>query len=337
MSRPNLSRVFVTGGAGFVGSHVVRLLVQRGFSVRALVRPQSRRENLLSLDVELAEGDLQDLDSLHRAVKGCQRIFHVAADYRLWSRDPREIYRNNVGGTLNLLKVAASTGVERVVYTSSVGALGIPRDGSPGTEQTPVALGDMIGHYKRSKFLAEEEVRKFMALHSLVVVIVNPSTPVGELDVKPTPTGKIIVDFLNGKMPAFVDTGLNLVDVRDVAEGHLLAMEHGKPGERYILGNHNLSLRQMLGLLAEIAKRKAPATRIPYRLAYAIAWIDTVVWGGLFKRHPHVPLEAVRMAGKRMFFDGSRAVAELGMPQSPVRGALERAIEWYQTNGYAKI
>ena len=317
--------VFVTGGTGFVGSHVARLLAERGQDVRALVRPQSRTENLATLKekVQTVVGDLQDIDSLRRAVADCRFVYHVAADYRLWARDPSEIFRSNVEGTLNLLRAAKEAGVERVVYTSSVGALGIPKDGTPGNEETPVALTDMIGDYKRSKFLAEEKVREFAGQHGLPVVVVNPSTPVGENDIKPTPTGKIILDFLNGKMPVYVDTGLNLVDVHDVAQGHLLAMERGRPGQRYILGHQNLTLREILHLLSDITGRKAPWIRIPYVFAYAVAWVDTTIWGSLLKRKPHIPLEGVKMAGKKMFFDGSKAVRELGMPQSPVRGALE--------------
>jgi len=325
---------FVTGGTGFVGSHVARLLAERGSRVRALVRPQSRTDNLAALAVEPVVGDLQDFDSLKRAMGGCKHVYHVAADYRLWARDPQEIYRSNVDGTLNLLRAAREAGVERVVCTSSVGALGIPKDGTPGSESTPVCLADMIGHYKRSKFLAEEKAREFGRQSGLPIVIVNPSTPVGENDIKPTPTGKIIVDFLNGKMPAYVDTGLNLVDVRDVAAGHLLAMERGQPGERYILGNCNLTLREILEILAAITGRKAPRIRIPYGIAYAAAWVDTAVWGGLLRREPHIPLEAVRMAGKKMFFDAGRAVRELAMPQSPVREALARAVAWFREHGY---
>ena len=299
--------VFVTGGTGFVGHHVVKQLIEHGHRVRALARPTSRTDNLATLDAEIVVGDLQDLASLRRAVQGCQAVFHVAADYRLWARDPRELYRSNVDGTLNLLRAAKDAGALRVVYTSTVGALGIPKDGTPGTEHTPVSLTDMIGHYKRSKFLAEEKAREFAVREALPIVTVNPSTPIGENDIKPTPTGKIIVDFLNGRMPAFVDTGLNLVDVHDVAAGHLLAWQHGKPGERYILGHQNVTLQQMLKMLAEITGGKAPTWRIPYGVAYAAAWIDTAVWGGLLRREPHIPLEAVRMAGKHMFFDGARA------------------------------
>lgn len=336
MPRATVGTVLVTGGTGFVGSHVARLLAARGHDVRALIRPSSKVDNLASLPLRTIVGDLQDFSSLLPAVEGCQAVFHVAADYRLWARDPGEIYRSNVDGTLNLLRACREAGVGRVVCTSSVGALGIPRDGTPGSEDTPVTLADMIGDYKRSKFLAEQQVRQFARQHDYPVVIVNPSTPVGEGDIKPTPTGKIIVDFLNGKMPAFVDTGLNLIDVHDVAVGHVLALEKGKPGERYILGHQNLTLREILGMLADITGRKAPWLRIPYPVAYAAAWVDTAVWGGLLKREPHIPLEAVKMAGKKMFFDSTRAVRELGLPQSPVRSALERAVKWFTDRGYVK-
>jgi dihydroflavonol-4-reductase len=315
---------------------VARVLTELGHDVCALVRPTSKIDNLAALPLRTVVGDLQDVDSLRRAVDGCQAVFHVAADYRLWARDPAEIYRSNVDGSLNLLRACREAGVHRVVYTSSVGALGIPKNGTPGNEETPVSLADMIGDYKRSKFLAEQQVREFARQHDYPVIVVNPSTPVGENDLKPTPTGKIIVDFLNGKMPAFVDTGLNLIDVHDVAVGHVLALEKGEPGERYILGHQNLTLREILAILAEITGRKAPWLRIPYPLAYAVAWVDTAVWGGLLRREPHVPLEAVKMAGKKMFFDSARAVRELGLPQSPVRSALERAVKWFTDKGYVR-
>lgn len=330
------TQVLVTGATGFIGSHVARMLVERGDRVRVLVRRSSRIDNLEGLDVEPVIGDLRDTESLTSALTGCRALFHVAADYRLWSRNPQELYESNVGGTRNILCAAKGAGVERVVYTSSVGALGIPADGSPGTEETAVSLNDMVGHYKRSKFLAEEEARRFVREEDLAVVIVNPSTPVGENDIKPTPTGKIVVDFLNGKLPAFVDTGLNLVDVRDVAAGHLLALERGKPGERYILGNCDVTLQGILQRLAAITGLKAPKRRIPYQAAYAAAWADTLLFGTMLKREPHIPLEGVRMARKYMYFDASKAVRELGLPQSPIDEALRRAVEWFRANGYAK-
>ncbi len=329
-------RALVTGATGFVGSHVARLLTERGTPVRVLARPGSRRDNLAILDprlLEVAEGDLTDPASLRSALQGCDILYHVAADYRLWARDPQELYRANVEGTRELLGAARDTGCERVLYCSTVGALGIPKDGSAGTEITPVTEADMTGHYKRSKFLAEAEARRFAA-DGLHVVIVNPSTPVGECDIKPTPTGQIIVDFLNRKMPAYVDTGLNLIDVRDVAEGMLLAAERGRSGERYILGHQNLTLQQILGLLADITGMDAPRVRMPYQVAYIAVGIENLIMDGLLRRAPAHPFEGVRMERKRMFFDASRAVTELGLPQSPVRDALARAVEWFRTHGY---
>lgn len=328
--------VLVTGATGFIGSHVARLLVEQGNRVRALIRCTSRIDRLKSLNCEPVLGDLTAPESLRAAVRGCEALFHVAADYRLWARDPQELYRTNVEGTRNLLCAAQEEGIRKIVYTSSVGVLGIPLDGSPGNEETPVSLNDMVGHYKRSKFLAEEEVRRLVREEGLPVVIVNPSTPVGEGDIKPTPTGKMIVDFLNRRMPAYVLTGLNLIDVRDVAQGHLLALERGTPGERYILGNANLTLRDILALLGEITGLKPPRRRMPYSLAYAAGWVDTWFFGHLLGREPHIPLEGVKMAGKYMYFDSSKAVRELGLPQSPVREALARAVEWFRANGYVR-
>ncbi len=292
-------------------------------------------DNLDGLGCEPAPGDLRNPESLTRGMAGCSAVFHVAADYRLWSRDPQELYRSNVEGTRNVFTAAKMAGVERVVYTSTVGALGIPAGGKPGTEETPVSLGDMVGHYKRSKFLAEEVAREFVEKEGLAVVIVNPSTPVGENDIKPTPTGKIIVDFLNGRMPAFIQTGLNLIDVRDVAAGHLLALEHGAPGRRYILGNENVTLKRMLELLSEFTGKRAPKTQIPYAAAYGIAATDTFIFGTILRREPHIPLEGVRMARKLMYFDSSRAVSELGLPQTPIKEALSRAVKWFQENVYS--
>lgn len=324
----------VTGGTGFVGAHVVRALLARGRSVRCLVRAGSVRTNLDGLDVELVEGDLTDAASLARAVDGAQRVFHVAADYRLYARDPQELHRANVDGTEHVLAACAQAGVERVVHTSSVGALAVSDGGPPSTEGTPVALEDMIGHYKRSKFLSERVARSW-AERGLDVVIVNPSTPVGELDVKPTPTGKIIVDFLNRKMPCYVDTGLNLIDVRDVAEGHVLAAERGQVGDRYILGNRNMTLKEILDALAAITGLPAPRVRLPHWIPTAVAAVDTArarVFGGT----PKVPLEAVRMSRHTMFFDASKAVRELGLPQSPIEGALARAVTWFREGGYVQ-
>jgi dihydroflavonol-4-reductase len=325
----------VTGATGFVGCHVARLLAAQGHHLRVLVREGSRRENLAILPedrTEVVVGDLTDPASLYAALKGCATLYHVAADYRLWSRDPRELYRANVDGTRSLLTAAKAVGVERVVYTSTVGALGIPGDGTPGTEETPVRETDMIGHYKRSKFLAEAEARRFAA-DGLNLVIVNPSTPVGENDIKPTPTGQIIVDFLNRRLPAYVDTGLNLIDVRDVAAGIVLAGEHGRSGERYILGNKNITLKAMLDLLAEITGLPAPTIKMPYAAAWLAVGIENLVAEHILRRAPAHPFEGVKMARHTMFFDSAKAVRELGLPQSSVPDALRRAVEWFRANG----
>jgi len=315
---------------------VARLLVERGEKVRLLVRRSSRMENLAALDARLAEkftGDLSDPASLREAVRGCNTLYHVAADYRLWARDPQELYRANVEGTRQLMAAARDEGLTRIVYCSTVGALGIPHDGSSGNEETPVSEADMIGHYKRSKYQAERAVQQFAA-DGLPVVIVNPSTPVGEQDLKPTPTGQIIVDFLNRRLPAYVDTGLNLVDVRDVAAGMLLAAEHGAVGQRYILGNQNFTLKQMLELLADITGLPAPKVQMPYGVAWLAVGVENLIVSGLLHRCPAHPFEGVKMARHKMFFDPSKAVRELGLPQSPVRAALARAADWFRANGY---
>ena len=314
--------VLVTGASGFLGWHVARVLLERGYPVRALLRHGSRIDRL---DVERVTGDLRDAASLVRAVSGCGLVFHVAADYRLWAKDPGELYRTNVDGTRHLLQAARDAGVDRVVYTSTVGCIGIPHDGL-GTEETPVSLADMSGDYKRSKFQAEQTALDF-ARAGLPVVIVNPTAPVGEHDVKPTPTGKIVLDFLNGNMPAFIDTGLNVVDVRDTAGGHLLACERGRPGERYILGSENLTLAQILEKLARITGRKAPTVRLPYAVAYG-AGVASTAWARLTGRPPRVPLDAVRMARKKMWVSHGKAERELGFHPGPADAALARAVEW---------
>ena len=324
----------VTGGSGFVGAHVVRALLRRGESVRCLVRRESRRDNLDGLDVDLKIGDLRDRDSLRAALDGCDRLFHCAADYRLWVRDPAELYASNVEGTRSLLRAALEAGVEKVVYTSSVGALGLEPDGRPANEGTPVCVERMIGHYKRSKFLAEraaEQVRD----EGLPVVIVNPSTPVGELDIKPTPTGRIILDFLNRRMPAYVDTGLNLVDVRDVAEGHLLAADRGEVGQKYILGNRDLSLREILSLLSDLTGLTVPRVCLPHWVPALFAAGSSVV-ARITGGEPRVAPESVRMSRYKMYFDCSKAVAELGLPQTPIENALERAVTWFHAAGYVR-
>src|SRR6202140_4951203 len=315
--------VLVTGASGFLGWHVARVLLERGYPVRALVRQGSM---IHDLDAERVTGDLRDAASLERAVSGCGLLFHVAADYRLWARDPRELYRGNVDGTRNLLQAAKQAGVERVVYTSTVGCIGIPPAGV-GNEETPVSIRDMAGDYKRSKFLAEQVALEF-ARGGLPVVIVNPTAPVGDHDVKPTPTGKFVLDFLRGDMPAFVDTGLNVVDVRDTAEGHLQALERGRPGERYILGCQNLTLQQILQRLATISGRKAPRGRIPYAVAYA-GGVASPGWASLTGREPRAPLDAVKMARKKMFVSVDKAKRELGWHPRPVNSAFQRAVEWF--------
>jgi dihydroflavonol-4-reductase len=318
----------ITGATGFVGWHVARTLAAHGYPLRLLVRPTSR---LRELAAETVTGDLRDPASLERAVSGCGVVFHVAADYRLWAKDPEELYRSNVDGTRNLLAAARKAGVDRFVYTSTVGCIGLP-EGATGNEDSPVRLQDMAGSYKRSKYLAEQVALEY-ARSDFPVVIVNPTAPIGDHDVKPTPTGKIVVDFLRGDMPAFLDTGLNLVDVRDTAEGHWLACERGRSGERYILGCQNLTLQQILEKLGQVSGRKAPSFRIPYAVAYAAGAASTA-WASVSGKDPRVPLDAVRMARKKMFVSHEKASRELGFSPAPVEGALGRAVEWFRQNGY---
>jgi dihydroflavonol-4-reductase len=318
----------VTGASGFIGWHVARLLAGRGHRIRALVRPSSQ---LRELDAETVLGDLRDRESLDRAVAGCGRVFHVAADYRLWAKDPGELYRSNVDGTRNLLEAARKHGVERFVYTSTVGCIGVP-EGGIGDENVPVTLNQMSGAYKRSKFLAEQAALEFAAA-GFPVVVVNPTAPVGDHDVKPTPTGKIVLDFLRGAMPAFIDTGLNLVDVRDTAEAHLAACERGRPGERYIIGCENLTLAAILEKLARLSGREAPKLKLPYAVAYA-AGVVTTGWARITGKPPLAPLDAVRMAKKKMFVSHEKARRELGFSPGPVDHALGRAVEWFRANGY---
>jgi dihydroflavonol-4-reductase len=319
--------VLVTGATGFVGWHVARTLLNRGDMVRVLARDPKRVRELDG--AEIARGDLRDSDSLKRAVAGCAVVYHVAADYRLWTREPREMFRSNVDGTRALLDAARAAGVERVVYTSTVGCIGIP-ESAIGDEDTPVSIAEMNGPYKKSKFLAEQIAREKT---DLPVVIVNPTAPVGDHDFKPTPTGRIVVDFLRGKMPGFVDTGLNVVDVRDVAEGHLLACERGRARERYILGSENLTLEEIFRKLAEIAGRPAPKIRVPYPLAYAYGAVSTA-WASVTGREPLAPLDAVRMSRKRMWVRHDKAARDLGYSPGPAQAALKRAVEWFRANGY---
>lgn len=324
----------VTGASGFIGSHVARRLVTSGESVKALVRPGSRRQALEGTAVEWVEGDLRDEASLDRALAGANCVYHVAADYRLWSRHPQEIYDSNVTGTRNLLAAALRARVQRFVYTSTVATIAVPRGHASPDETNRASVDEMIGNYKRSKLLAEQEALR-AAHEGLPVVIVNPTTPVGPGDWKPTPTGRIILDFLLGRMPAYVDTGLNFVAVEDVAEGHLLAAQRGKIGERYLLGGRNMTLKELLDALAKITGLAAPARRIPHSVALIAACADSV-YSRLMGREPHIPVEGVRIARHKMFVDDSKARRELGYQPGNVEAALERGVRWYVENGYLK-
>jgi len=324
----------VTGGNGFVGCHVVRALLARGDRVRVLARENADLSALDGLPVEIVRGDLRYFDSIERAVKGCQEVYHVGADYRLWLTDPAPMYATNVDGTEHVIRAATGAGVSRIVYTSTVGALGIPH-GGVGREDTPSSLATMPGHYKRSKFMAEQAAIE-AARAGVPVVIVNPSTPIGALDFKPTPTGRIIVDFLNRRMPAYVETGLNIVDVEDVARGHLLAAERGRIGEKYILGGENLTLKEFLGRLAAISGMPAPKMRIPYAVAFGYALGAEAFARTVTRRAPRASLTEVRMARKRMFFDSSKARAELRYSPGPIDVAIAAAIEFFRSRGTAK-
>jgi dihydroflavonol-4-reductase len=325
---------FVTGATGFLGSHVARALQDQGAKLRLLVRPTSNLKNLDGLKAETAVGDLRDPASLEKAMAGCEAVFHVAADYRLWLRDPAEMYRSNVEGTRAILNAARKNAVRCVVYTSSVATIGFTGNGHPADEDSPVSLADMIGHYKRSKFMAEQ-----LALETgragMRVVIVNPTTPVGEQDVKPTPTGRIVVDFLKRKFPAYVETGLNLVDVRECAHGHIAALERGKSGERYILGGENLTLKQILDKLGAIAGLPSPTVKLPYFVAYLAGAVDETVSGRMLGREPRATVETVRMGKKKMWASSAKAERELGWRIVPADDALRRAVEWFRANGYA--
>jgi dihydroflavonol-4-reductase len=327
--------ILVTGATGFVGSHVARLLAERGDRVRVLVRPTSRLKALEGVRVEPVDGDLRDAASLTRAMDGVNRVFHVAADYRLWTRHPEEIYESNVGGTKRLLEAAYKAGVERFVYTSTVATIAVPRHGALPDESTAASIDEMIGHYKRSKFQAEQ-VAIEAARAGGPVVIVNPTAPVGPGDWKPTPTGKIILDFLTGKMPAYVDTGLNVAPVEDVAAGHLLAAEKGRFGERYILGGRNMTLKESLDALAPVAGRPAPRVRLPHAVALAAGYADEFI-SRIAGREPKIPVEGVKMSRHRMFVETGKAERELGYVHSSVESALERAVRWYEQNGYITL
>jgi dihydroflavonol-4-reductase len=328
-------KAFITGATGFVGSHVARALAEQGADLRLLVRPTSRTDNIAGLRAEIAPGDLRDAASLKSAMSGCDFVFHVAADYRLWVRDPDEMYRSNVEGTRVILEAARESGVRRVIYCSSVATMGFTDDGRMADENSPVALSDMIGHYKRSKFMAEQIALK-AGRDGANVVVVNPTTPVGECDIKPTPTGRIIVDFLNRKFPAYVDTGLNLGDVKEVARGHLLAMEKAMPGERYILGGENLTLKQILDKLAALTGLPSPTAKVPHAVALGFAALDQFFTGIVMRKEPRATIDAVRMGRKKMFASSAKAERELGYRIVPVTDALERAVRWFQEHGYAE-
>jgi dihydroflavonol-4-reductase len=326
---------FVTGTTGFVGSHVARALAAQGADLRLLIRAGSDLRNIQELPAERVVGDLRDPASLKNAMAGCEVVFHVAADYRLWVRDPEQMYRSNVEGTRAMLEAARENKVRRVIYTSSVATVGFNSNGRLANEDSPVSLADMIGPYKRSKFMAEE-IALAAGRSGMDVVVVNPTTPVGERDIKPTPTGRIVVDFLKKKFPAYVDTGLNLVDVAECARGHVAALEKGRSGERYILGGENLTLKQLLDKLAVITGLPSPKIRVPYVLALATGVVDQVVTGHIRKREPRATIDAVRMGRKKMFVSSNKAERDLGWKTVPVDLALRRAVEWFRANGYAE-
>src|SRR5215471_19496900 len=327
--------IFVTGATGFVGSHVAQLLSAHGADLRLLVRSSSRTENIADLKAERVVGDLRDPDSLKYAMQGCEFVFHVAADYRLWVRDPEEMYRCNVEGTRTLIRAARESGIRRVIYTSSVATMGFTTTGHIADETSPVKLQDMVGHYKRSKFMAEE-IALEAGRSSGKVVVVNPTTPIGEQDLKPTPTGRIIVDFLKRKFPAYVDTGLNLVDVKEVARGHLLAMEKAHPGERYILGGENLTLKQILDKLAALTGLPSPKMKVPHTVAMGFAVFDQFFTGMILGKEPRATIDAVKMGRKKMFASSAKAERELGYKVLPVEDALRRAVDWFQSHGYVE-
>jgi dihydroflavonol-4-reductase len=325
---------FLTGATGFVGSHVARALAAQGADLRLLVRSSSDLRNIQELRAERVVGDLRDAASLKKAIAGCDVVFHVAADYRLWVRDPAEMYRSNVEGTKAILEAARENKVRRVIYTSSVATMGFQSNGYLANEDSPVSLANMIGPYKRSKFMAEE-IAIQAGKSGMDVVVVNPTTPVGERDIKPTPTGRIVVDFLKKKFPAYVDTGLNLVDVTECARGHITALEKGRSGERYILGGENLTLKQILDKLAAISGLPSPKIRVPYVVALATGVVDQVFTGYIRRREPRATIDAVRMGRKKMFVSSGKAERDLGWKTLPVDGGLRRAVEWFQENGYA--
>lgn len=327
-------KAFVTGATGFLGAHVARVLAEQGAELRLLVRSTSDLRNIEGLKADRVTGDLRSAPSLEKAVSGCDVVFHVAADYRLWVKDPEQMYRSNVEGTRSLLEAARKNGIRRVVYTSSVATMGFTSNGTLADEESPVGLSDMIGHYKRSKFMAEQ-VAVEAARSGQEVIIVNPSTPIGEMDIKPTPTGRIVVDFLKKKFPAYVETGLNLVDATECARGHILALEKGRRGERYILGGENLTLKEILDKLSAITGLPSPRVKVPYFMALATGVVDEMVTGRLRGKEPRATIDAVRMGRKKMFVSAAKAERELGWSIVPVDGALRRAAAWFRAKGYA--
>ncbi|WP_263385331.1 hopanoid-associated sugar epimerase [Granulicella arctica] len=327
-------RIFITGATGFVGGHVARVLAAQGTTLRLLTRRTSSTGSLAGIDADLVIGDLRQAEGLRSALGDCDALIHVAADYRLWVRDPQEMYAANVNGTRELLRIAQEVGVKRVVYTSSVATMGFKTDGTIVDEVTPVGLADMIGHYKRSKYLAEQEAVQ-AARAGQHIVILNPTTPIGPGDTKPTPTGRIIVDFLNKRFPAYVDTGLNLVDVVEVARMHFTALERGTPGERYILGGENLTLKQILDRMSSITGLPSPTLKVPHAVAMIFAFFDEIVTGTLRGKEPRATVEAVRMGKKMMFASSAKAERDLGFQVMPVYHAMRDAIDWFLTNGYA--
>jgi dihydroflavonol-4-reductase len=329
-------KVFITGATGFVGAHVARHLAKRGAQLRILVRATSNLANLEGIDAETVVGDLLQPETLRTSIRGCNALMHVAADYRLWVRDPKQMYAANVDGTRALLRLAREEGVERSVYTSSVATMGFKQDGTIVDEATPVSIADMIGHYKRSKFLAEQAAIEAVRAGQQVIIL-NPTTPIGSQDVKPTPTGRIVVDFLNRKFPAYVDTGLNLVDVEEVAKTHCDALEKGKPGERYILGGENLTLKQILDKMSAITGLPSPTMKVPHGVAMTFAFFDETVTGRILGREPRATVEAVRMGKKKMFASSAKAERGLGFRVVPVYEALRSAIEWFRAHGYAPV
>jgi dihydroflavonol-4-reductase len=328
-------QVLVTGATGFVGGNLARELWHRGYRVRALVRAGSDTLTIRGTDIHQVEGDLLDRESLSKAMADCEAVFHCAAAYTFWSRDPQKVRRTNVEGTVNVLECARDAGVERVVYTSTVSTIGVPEDGCLGDESTPLSRGTLHGHYKQSKFDAEKEAMR-LAAEGVPVVVVNPTTPVGPWDVKPTPTGKIILDFLRRRIPAYLATGMNLVDVADVCAGHITALERGRIGQRYILGNRNVTLKELFAMLSQITGLSAPRVRLPYWLVVGAGYAEQAISAGLLRREPLIPVEGVLASRKPAWVSSQRAITELELPQSPVEGALEKAAEWYAANGYVR-